>query len=405
MQYQTQWLIIDEAAMLPIPLLQKLISNFFRIVCTTTVQSYEGTGRGFLLRFMQKNHRTLACFELCKPLRWRQDDTIEPFIDELLQVNAEDKLTKQPFQIESKINISEFSQQDLLIKNAFCEFYGLLVAAHYRTSPVDLRRLFDAENQFFTLAECDQKVIGGVWTVAEGNMQDLNLIKQIQLGVRRPRGNLVAQQLCHQMNLSQACKLQSKRISRIALLPAWQQKGIGQKLIEKVVENSQVDFISVSFGYTPELAKFWQKCGFNIVHVGENQEATSGCYSVIALRAVSKCGENFCQKAISHFKRNISLSFHCLAKYFATTSIDWCLREEDLISLQNFANFHRSLSTTLPAIRRLLRYVEADNSLLSDYCDAMMIAEKSNFTLGRKQTLSLYRQEVKEMLQKYHSIL
>lgn len=36
-----------------------------------------------LLRFLQKNHRTLACFELCKPLRWRQDDTIEPFIDEL----------------------------------------------------------------------------------------------------------------------------------------------------------------------------------------------------------------------------------------------------------------------------------------------------------------------------------
>lgn len=49
----------------------------------------------------------------------------------------------------------------------------------------------------------------------KGNMQ-INLIKQIQLGVRRP-GNLVAQQLCHQMNLSQkACKLQSKRISRHA---------------------------------------------------------------------------------------------------------------------------------------------------------------------------------------------
>lgn len=73
--------------------------------------------------------------------------------------------------------------------------------------------------------------------------------------------------------------------------------------------------------------------------------------------------------------------------------------EEDLISLQNFANFHRSLSTTLPAIRRLLRYVEAkDNSLLSDYCDAMMIAKKSNFTLGRKQTLG-YIGKVK-MLQK-----
>ena len=45
-----------------------------------------------------------------------------------------------------------------------------------------------------------------------------------------------------------------------------------------------MDYLSVSFGYTKELAQFWQKCGFSLVHLGEHLEASSGCYSAIALK-------------------------------------------------------------------------------------------------------------------------
>ena len=45
------WLIVDEAAAIPAPLLHQLVARFPRTLLTTTVQGYEGTGRGFLLKF------------------------------------------------------------------------------------------------------------------------------------------------------------------------------------------------------------------------------------------------------------------------------------------------------------------------------------------------------------------
>lgn len=49
--FADKWLLIDEAAMLPLSLLEQLTSTFKGILCTTTVQSYEGTGRGFYSNF------------------------------------------------------------------------------------------------------------------------------------------------------------------------------------------------------------------------------------------------------------------------------------------------------------------------------------------------------------------
>ncbi len=44
------WLIIDEAATIPIAQLIALCQHFPRVLMTTTVQGYEGTGRGFILK-------------------------------------------------------------------------------------------------------------------------------------------------------------------------------------------------------------------------------------------------------------------------------------------------------------------------------------------------------------------
>ena len=80
---QSAWLLVDEAAVIPLPLLQEYSQYFQHIVFSTTIHSYEGTGRGFELKFKRKIHRTFQHFELKQPLRWQENDPLEHFIDDL----------------------------------------------------------------------------------------------------------------------------------------------------------------------------------------------------------------------------------------------------------------------------------------------------------------------------------
>ena len=398
-QFANHWLFVDEAAMIPLDILFRLTKAFKRIVLTTTIHSYEGTGRGFLLKFMAKTDRTLRHFELFTPLRWQADDKLEAFIDDLLLCDCEDRLLQLPYN-EALAEQIQISHCERIPHDQIESVYGLLTLAHYRTSPLDLRRLLDAPQQQFYLAQAHDALLGCVWAVPEGGMEDNTLIRQIRRGERRPRGNLVAQMLCFQAGWEEACALRSLRISRITVQPNWQQQGLGQRLIAKmkqqqIKQQSAVNFLSVSFGYTPELLAFWQKCGFILVHFSESKEASSGCYSVVALCPLSKEGRLFVQRAEKQFQRNLPLSFHPLATQFARTEIDWTLDSSDWRLLNDFADFFLPLSSALPSIRRLITSAgEVPFPLLADYC------KQPEKRPNKKIWLENCRREVKKWLQK-----
>ncbi|CCK15466.1 Predicted P-loop ATPase fused to an acetyltransferase COG1444 [Cronobacter universalis NCTC 9529] len=83
------WLVIDEAAALPGPMLQKLVRAFPAALLTSTVQGYEGTGRGFLLKFCAGidglRYRTLNT-----PVRWAQGDPLERLVSQALLFEDDD---------------------------------------------------------------------------------------------------------------------------------------------------------------------------------------------------------------------------------------------------------------------------------------------------------------------------
>ena len=398
-QFANHWLFVDEVAIIPLDILFRLTNAFKRVVLTTTIHSYEGTGRGFLLKFMAKTDRTLRHFELFTPLRWQTDDKLEAFIDDLLLCDCEDRLPQPPYDV-ALAELIQISHCERIPHDQIESVYGLLTLAHYRTSPLDLRRLLDAPQQQFYLAQAQDALLGCVWAVPEGGIEDNMLIHQIRRGERRPRGNLVAQMLCFQAGVEEACALRSLRISRIAVQPNWQQQGLGQRLIAKMKQQQMkqqgaVDFLSVSFGYTPELLAFWQKCGFVLVHFSESKEASSGCYSVVALCPLSEEGRVFVQRAEKQFQRNLPLSLHPLATQFARTEIDWTLESSDWQSLKDFADFFLPLSSVLPSIRRLITSAgEAPFPFLADYC------KQPEKRPNKKTWLENYRLEVKKWLQK-----
>lgn len=397
-QFANHWLFVDEAAMIPLDILFRLTNAFKRVVLTTTIHSYEGTGRGFLLKFMAKIDRTLRHFELFTPLRWQADDKLEAFIDDLLLCDCEDRLPQPPYDSVLAEQI-QMSHCERIPHDQIESVYGLLTLAHYRTSPLDLRRLLDAPQQQFYLAQARNSLLGCVWAAPEGGLTNKTLIRQIRRGERRPRGNLVAQMLCFQAGLEEACELCSLRITRIAVQPNWQQQGLGQRLIaemkQQIKQQSAVDFLSVSFGYTPELLAFWQKCGFILVHFSESKESSSGCYSVVALSPLSEKGQVFVQQAEKQFQRNLPLSLHPLAIQFTRTEIDWTLDSSDWQLLTDFSDFFLPLSSALPSIRRLIKSAgELPFPLFADYC------KQPEKRPNKKTWLENCRLEVKKWLQK-----
>ncbi|MCK3656306.1 hypothetical protein A4G19_11340 [Pasteurellaceae bacterium Macca] len=335
-----QWLLIDEAASLPLPILNTFCHFFAGVILTTTTQNYEGTGRGFSLKFLPQLTRPARHWQLTQPLRWAENDPLEEFITQLLMLEGKTPLFR---------NIPPALQ-------TLCHFYELLAEAHYKTTPSDLRRLFDGENQHLEPLHDKGALIGGLWAMREGGL-DADLTKAIWRGERRPKGNLVPQYLCFQGNLPQACLLKSARISRIAITPAYQQQGKGKALVAQFLTtiSTQVDFVSVSFGLTPPLFAFWQQCGFQLVQITPKAEASSGYPSAMMIRPTSPQGEAFTQQAVTQFERD--RRFHPLAHdltfIMSPNPVDHHFDEQDKRNINGFLHAQRTFSACYASFQRL----------------------------------------------------
>ncbi|EJH8677486.1 tRNA cytosine(34) acetyltransferase TmcA [Escherichia coli] len=352
---QADWLVVDEAAAIPAPLLHQLVSRFPRTLLTTTVQGYEGTGRGFLLKFCARFPH-LHRFELQQPIRWAQGCPLEKMVSEAL-VFDDENFTHEP---QGDIVISAFEQTLWRSEpETPLKVYQLLSGAHYRTSPLDLRRMMDAPGQHFLQAAGDNEIAGALWLVDEGGLSQ-QLSQAVWAGFRRPRGNLVAQSLAAHGSNPLAATLRGRRVSRIAVHPARQREGTGQQLIAGALQYTQgLDYLSVSFGYTGELWRFWQRCGFVLVRMGNHREASSGCYTAMALLPMSDAGKQLAEREHYRLRRDAQALAQWNGETLPVDPLnDAVLSDDDWLELAGFAFAHRPLLTSLGCLMRLLQTSE-----------------------------------------------
>ncbi|PHM45801.1 tRNA cytosine acetyltransferase TmcA [Xenorhabdus mauleonii] len=419
---EVDWLLIDEAAAIPTPQLAELIRYFPRVLLTSTVQGYEGTGRGFLLKLCSALPEC-QIRELKTPMRWAENDPLETWLDSALLFDDNPWLTEWP----SHLNLAEdldFSSitQDMWLKHPTIlrQFYGLLTSAHYRTSPLDLRRLLDGNGMRFLAAklhtENDQKnaqqsLVGALWMVNEGGLSS-TLAHEIWAGRRRPRGNLVAQSLAAHSGFPCAAMLRSQRVSRVAVQTQYRRRGIANRLITqqcRQANKNKLDFLSVSFGYTPELWSLWQKCGFRLVRMGTHREASSGCYTAMAILPLSEQGHQLAQSAQQQLSRDARgleslLGFTLPLEY----TNDERLNGNDWLELSGFAFAHRPLSASYFSLQRLLLASDLALPALRKYFHQQIDIEQCARELllsGRKALLKCWRKEVADALASMDNIL
>jgi tRNA(Met) cytidine acetyltransferase len=282
-------LLVDEAAALPLPLLEALVKDYPGVVFASTTHGYEGSGRGFVLRFGQRLDVLRPGWrqmELTTAVRWAKNDPLERLLYRLLLLDAE---PDAPPRTPGSRRIEQLTAEALTANEPLLrQVFGLLRATHYQTRPADLRRLLD-QPDLVILVMMEQVVVIGVLLAGVEGGVDPELASQIQLGLRRPRGHLLPQSLSTHAGLEGAAEFKYLRVSRIAIHPDRQRQGLGSQLLQCLATSSpEVDFLGASFAASPELIAFWYRNDCWPLRLGYRREAASGQHSLQLLKPLSK---------------------------------------------------------------------------------------------------------------------
>jgi tRNA(Met) cytidine acetyltransferase len=378
--------VLDEAAQIPVPLLRRIADGFpdAHLAFATTANGYEGTGRGYVLRFLswlKQQPRTFTSWSLSQPIRWLEGDPLERFVSDVLCLQVEiptpanpkpaevGQTTAAPVQVR-RLEASELADNQQLLQEAF----GLLVHAHYRTTPGDLQRMLDAPNLSVHAAFIGDTVAGVTLVASEGRL-DARQADDLMRGRYRIRGHALADTLATHVVRPDAAQLPLVRSVRIATHPNWRRRGIACRLVEHVHDVHRAEVFGTVFGATAELVEFRKRVGYMAVRLGCSRGKSTGEPAVVMLRAQSPRGTRLLLELRQELARNLPLQLSLLGNE-DTAGIDEELRRlllEDLpepsplgdaqllSAVHHYVNGPQPLEAAIYAVRR---FVEGATSQL-----------------------------------------
>lgn len=298
-------LLVDEAASIPLPVLGRLLERGNRLVFASTVHGYEGSGRGFDLRFRALLDRRMPqwrSLQLQPPVRWAEDDPLESLVHRSLVLDADSGDAAGPGDTTfSTVPAARLAADEALLR----EVFGLLVDAHYQTRPSDLRQLLDNPRLAVCIAQRNGRVVGVLLVSREGGF-DAAMATEILAGRRRPRGHLLPQSLAVHAGLDEALRLSTWRIQRIAVHPRQQREGIGRGLVTALAsEAKDADLLGCAFGVDEGLLAFWERLGFVPARLGSRVDAASAAHSLFMVRGLGPVGRTFAATAQLRLQRDL----------------------------------------------------------------------------------------------------
>jgi tRNA(Met) cytidine acetyltransferase len=286
-------LLVDEAAALPVHQLLALAARVPRTIFATTTVGFEGSGRGFRLRFLRAlrlRGYTVQELRLREPVRWVDQDPLEDWINRLLLLDAEAPAAPRGIGFDDAVaagRVAWVSGSRLGHNEAVLSaVVGLLSDAHYRTRPSDLRRwLDDPALAIGVLRGPGGVVLSVVLLLAEPGLHP-EVAESVWAGERRPAGRFLPCVLAAHGGFAAAAR-PALRVVRIAVHPGWQRRGIGRRMLraaERYARRRGFALIGASFGADAELLAFWEAAGYQPLRVGFRRETTSGLHAAVVLR-------------------------------------------------------------------------------------------------------------------------
>ncbi len=309
---------IDEAAAVPLPRLRRILARYpdARLVFATTTHGYEGTGRGFVLRFLAwlaeaRPSAPMARLTLAAPVRWDADDTLEPRVFAALGLDAE-PAPRAAFGSAPRLEDAQFVtyDRDRLVQDEprLREIFGLLLHAHYRTTPRDLATILDAPDLSLHALELGGRVAAVCLVALEPPMGDA-LARQAAAGEVRLPARALGDNLAVHLGLDGVGDLTLVRSVRIATHPDLRRLGLASRLVDSVhAAFPDADLFGTLFGATAATVNFRRGLGYEVARVSASRGVRSGEPSVLMLRPVTPRGAALLAEARAAFARNWSPS-------------------------------------------------------------------------------------------------
>ncbi|KAH9373238.1 hypothetical protein HPB48_004983 [Haemaphysalis longicornis] len=341
---QAELLVVDEAAAIPLPLVQKLLGPYLVFLSSTingslslkliqqirqqcTVSSSESS--------KSVGGRSLHEVSLSESIRYKPGDPVEKWLNQLLCLDAAlppasgcpppQECQLYPWQHCYHRASEAFLQQVV----------SLYVASHYKNSPNDLQMLSDAPaHHLFVLlapvqpnAKALPQVLCVLQVCYEGGISKSSVSDNFSRG-RRAHGDLIPWTVSQQMGYGlRALELLTEYY--LGHIPSLDEEGKGPatdlseengqgeglserleprkalpplllKLSEKRPE--QLDYLGVSYGLTADLLKFWKKAGYIPVYLRQTPNDLTGEHSCIMLKCLQE-GAQWLPELWKDFKR------------------------------------------------------------------------------------------------------
>nr|CAB3264206.1 N-acetyltransferase 10 [Phallusia mammillata] len=263
---QAELLVIDEAAAIPLPVVQKLLGPYL-VFMSSTINGYEGTGRSLSLKLVKKLRqqsvtsnnamskqtndsplgRSLHEITLEESVRYAPGDPIEDWLNHLLCLDCGSSPMSHISIGLPPPNACElyYVNRDTLFcyhkaSEAFLQrLMSLYVASHYKNSPNDLQMLSDAPaHHIFCLlppVTSDQSSLPDVLCVLqiclEGEISKKSISASLSRG-SRSSGDLIPWTVSEQFQDPDFAGLSGARVVRIATHPDYQGMGYGSRAID-----------------------------------------------------------------------------------------------------------------------------------------------------------------------------
>lgn len=325
-QPEASIIMIDEAAAIPVYLLQQLLRYYHRLIFATTIHGYEGAGRGFSIKFRQILQRLMPHWRkmhINEAIRWANDDPLEQFVfsscllnaklpsydQSFLAANDTDVAAKNAqaqstFITRNKLLVELVNTKQLLKNEALLQqIFAVLVTAHYQTSPSDVKLLLNNRAISLFVLKRENDILGVVMLMREGHA-DEQLVELVRENQRRLRDQFLPQSLLMHCGIKTSFNYSYQRVMRIAIHPQFQGQGLGAQFlnaIEQQISAQGIDFIGASFAGNASLVRFWQQAGFGVARIGFSKDKASGEHSCLVTKALTPNAKPIQQVIVQQF--------------------------------------------------------------------------------------------------------